>query len=247
LILVTGSLPVFQFYIGTTNQVIQIMVNDPDPEQTVRCRWSYQMVLDECGNVCLDLPNAVMNPIDCSITWTPVLRAADTANGLTASTYVIAITAEDFTNETSTTPLSSVPHQILVYVTTKASSVCSSQPSAISGFPRRNLACYGKIIYYKRMCCIDSIFLAIGTGSTTYHFYSAVGCVNDSIVEFITSSPFNVAKTDVWQLGNSTTWGINITWTVLSNQAGKYIELKEILVIIFLCIRSSTILYSSCR
>jgi hypothetical protein len=90
----------------------------------------------------------VISPVDCAITWTPVLRAADIANGLTASTYVIAITAEDFTNSSSEIPLSSVPHQMLVYVYSKPANVCHNAP-AISNL-RRNQACYGIINYLKK-------------------------------------------------------------------------------------------------
>ena len=138
----TGSLPIIQLYTGATRD-IKIVVGDIDSGQVTRCRWSIQSPLDECGSVCLDLPNAQLNSIDCIISWTPVLRPADIANGLTTSTYVVAITAEDFLNSTGTTPLSSVPHQMLVFVSAKPSNACATAPS-ISGFPIRNLACYGK-------------------------------------------------------------------------------------------------------
>ncbi len=140
--LVTGSLPIIQTYVGITKD-IQILVDDIDYDQVFRCRWSIQTPLDECGDACLDLPNAKLNPIDCIITWTPVLRSEDVANGLNTSTYIIAITAEDFVNTSSTTPLSSVPHQMLVYVSSRPSNACPYAPS-VSAFPLRNLACYGK-------------------------------------------------------------------------------------------------------
>jgi hypothetical protein len=87
----------------------------------------------------------VLNPVDCSITWTAVLRSADIANGLNVSTYVVAITAEDFENASSTTPLSSIPHQVLVYVSYKPTGACAASPSIATSFPVRNLACYGKM------------------------------------------------------------------------------------------------------
>jgi hypothetical protein len=149
LILVTGSIPIFQTYIGDLT-VIQIVVGDYDNDQIVRCRWSNQLPVDECGNLCMDLTSATLSPTDCAITWTAVLRAEDIANGLTASTYVAAITAEDFENTTSTTALSSVPHQVLVYVSSRPAAACASRPS-IGGFSRRNLACYGKISYYRKL------------------------------------------------------------------------------------------------
>ena len=96
MILVTGSLAVIKLYVGQL-AAIQILAADEDTDQVVRCRWSYQVPLDECGNVCYDLPNSVLSPVDCAVTWTAALQAADVANNLTQSTYVIAITAEDFT------------------------------------------------------------------------------------------------------------------------------------------------------
>jgi len=143
LILVTGSIPLFQTYINQI-AIIQIAVGDVDNDQVVRCRWATQIPIDECGNVCSDLTNASIDPIFCFITWTPVLRPSDIANGLNSSTYVAAITVEDFANESSTTPLSSVPHQVLVYVSYKPVNACASKPN-VTSFPRRNLACYGKL------------------------------------------------------------------------------------------------------
>lgn len=143
LILVTGSIPVFRL---TVNQAatIQILAEDWDSEQVVRCRWSSQSPIDECGDTCSNLPNSVINPQDCIITWTAVLRPADIANGLNQSTYVISITAEDFASDVSTTPLSSVPHQVLVHVFTPRTGTCSTAPTYTSA-PRRNYACFGMV------------------------------------------------------------------------------------------------------
>jgi hypothetical protein len=156
LILVTGSLPIVQTYVGVRKD-IQILVDDVDYDQVFRCRWSNQVPLDECGDVCLNLPNAQLNPIDCIITWTPVLRSVDIANGLNTSTYVIAITVEDFVNASSTTPLSSVPHQMLVYVSHKPVNACLYAPS-VSAFPRRNLACYGKNELFEKAVSVLFLF-----------------------------------------------------------------------------------------
>ncbi|CAF3292107.1 unnamed protein product, partial [Rotaria sp. Silwood2] len=177
-----------------------------------------QYSLDECGSTCFDLPNAQLNPVDCAITWTPVLRSEDIANGLTESTYVVAITAEDFVNASSTTPLSSVPHQILVHVSYKPANACSTRPS-ITGLRRRNLACYALSVGYT----IDFIIL------------STVTCTNDSIVEFISTSPFDIFKTDFYQEGNYT-WGVNVTWTPLSDQTDKYMKLTKIFLTLFILI-----------
>ena len=139
--LVTGSLPVVHVEVGQLS-VIEILAADWDSDQVVRCRWSFQTPLDECGDVCLGQPNASLSAQDCTVTWRAVLRAEDIANGLTTSTYAIAITAEDFENASSTTPLSSTPHQMLVQVYTKPSGWCG-RPT-IASAPRRNGACYGE-------------------------------------------------------------------------------------------------------
>ncbi|CAF4718722.1 unnamed protein product, partial [Rotaria sp. Silwood2] len=148
---------------------------------------------------------AQLNPVDCAITWTPVLRSEDIANGLTESTYVVAITAEDFVNASSITPLSSVPHQILVHVSYKPVNACSTKPT-VSGFPRRNLACYCKIN---------------GTPGSTYGytFQGRIYCLNDSVVEFISTSPFRVQKGNIYQQSNYT-WAIPVIWTLPSSQTG---------------------------
>jgi len=122
--------------------VIPILATDWDSEQVVRCRWSYQIATDECGNVCLNLPGATLDPIDCFLTWTPVLRSEDIANGLSESTYVVAITAEDYANASSNIPLSATPHQMLIHVYTPPTNSCSFLPT-LSALPRKNQACFG--------------------------------------------------------------------------------------------------------
>ncbi|CAF3831836.1 unnamed protein product [Rotaria sp. Silwood1] len=198
---VTGSLPIFQLYVNELS-VIQILAADWDYDQIVRCRWSYQYSLDECGSTCFDLPNSQLNSVDCAITWIPVLRSQDIANSLNESTYVVAITAEDSVNASSTIPLSSVPHQILVHVSYRPTDACWRRPS-ITGLYRHNLACYA---------------LSVGN-AITFFILSTVTCRNDSIVEFISTSPFDIFKTDFYQESNYT-WGVNITWTPLSDQIG---------------------------
>ena len=145
----TGSVPVQRL---TVNQAatIQILAADWDSDQVVRCRWSYQSPTDECGDTCFSLPSAVINPQDCTITWTAVLRAADVANGLNQSTYVIALTVEDFDDDLSTTPLSSVPHQMLIHVFTPPTGACSTAPTYWSA-PRRNYACFGIVHILKNI------------------------------------------------------------------------------------------------
>ena len=144
----TISLPALKVIVNQVTD-IQILAADWDPDQIVRCRWSFQLPSDECGNVCFNLPNASLNAQDCIITWKPVLRTEDIAAGLTTSTYAIAITAEDFVNASSITPLSSTPHQMLVEVYTLPTNRCLTGVPYISGASRRNQACFGR--FYLRL------------------------------------------------------------------------------------------------
>ncbi|CAF4911550.1 unnamed protein product, partial [Rotaria socialis] len=200
---VSGSLPVIQFFVNEL-RVIQILASDWDSDQVVRCRWSYQSSTDECGSACFDLPNASLSPIDCAITWTGVLRSADVANGLNQSTYVVAVTVEDFVNASSTTPLSSVPHQLLVQVSYKPAGACASRPS-IGSFLLRNQACFA---------------WSVGSRlSLAFYGYISTSCYNHSIVAFVSSTPFNVNKTSFYQYTNFT-WVATISWTPTSDQVG---------------------------
>lgn len=196
-------------------------MGDVDYDQVLRCRWSNQLPIDECGDVCLNLPNARLNPDDCIITWTPVLRPEDIANGLNSSTYVVAITAEDFVNASSTVPLSSAAHQILVHVSSKPPGACSFPPT-LSPFSRRNLACYGKR-HSSLKSNLSCLLLGVTPGSSySYHFRgnTRTFCPNDSIVDFISLSPLFTTKSVVYRVSNFT-WGVNISWSASSNQTGR--------------------------
>ncbi len=219
MVLVTCSLPVIRLNVNQPT-TIQILAADGDSDQVVRCRWSYQLSTDECGNVCLNLPNAVIQPQDCTISWTAVLRPQDIANGLTESIYVIAITAEDFDDDTSITPYSSIPHQALIHVYTPPSTACPTQP-AIVGAPRRNQACFGTVNKYDHPHLIPFISLALNIGTTyIFNFYGRVYCANDSIVNFFTSSPLYMIRQNITRTANDT-WLLPFRYTTLANQTGR--------------------------
>lgn len=142
MILVTASLPVVRV-LANRLSTLQILVADWDTDQITRCRWSYQSSTDECGDACASLPNSLLKADDCYVNWTGILRPVDVANGLNQSSYIISIIAEDFTDPTSTTPLSSIPQQVIVQVYTAPSDACPTMPTIVSA-PRRTLSCFGK-------------------------------------------------------------------------------------------------------
>jgi hypothetical protein len=202
--------------------VIQILAEDWDSEQVVRCRWSIQTPLDECGDVCLSLRGARIAPEDCSINWTPVLRSADISSGQNQSLYVVAITAEDFENASSTVPLSSIPHQMLIQVYSPPNGSCATLPQ-ISGTPHTNQACFGIITNCENLHPIHLLYLGMTAGSTySFNIYAAIYCNGDSIVDFVTSSPLYMQRGNLTQYpGSNTTWYMNFKYTPPSNQTGE--------------------------
>lgn len=143
---------------------------------------------------------------------------------------------EDFENATSTTPLSSIPHQVLVYATNTPAVTCSAKPTINAFFGgRRNLACFGNLNLCRKFYFINFIYLAVTAGGTYgITMTAAIGnqipaCINNTIVDVISSSPFLMNKTDIYQLSNYT-WGVDMRWYAHVNLTGKYLSIKKILV-----------------
>ncbi|KAL3881713.1 hypothetical protein ACJMK2_028114 [Sinanodonta woodiana] len=97
------------------HHTIWIPVSDPDGDE-VRCRWANSM-LNECASICNAFTGAVLNETSCTVTFDAIGSIGY---------YGVAIQVEDFTPG-STTPLSSVPIQFLVYVY-NITSGCNSIP-----------------------------------------------------------------------------------------------------------------------
>ncbi|CAF2376906.1 unnamed protein product [Rotaria sp. Silwood2] len=114
-----------QYIIVNTTTLIDISVSDVNTDDDVRCRWAVNQgsgSIDECSNICYPggLPNDTILS-NCTISFT----------GLVPNTwYPIAVQVEDFINETSTEPMSSVPVQILIYV--QATPSCTILPVMVS-------------------------------------------------------------------------------------------------------------------
>lgn len=100
-----------QYVIVNTTSLIDIPVSDVNEGDDLRCRWAINNVnlsIDECSGICYPrgLPNDTTLS-NCTLSFT----------GLVGGTwYAIALQVEDFMNETSTEPMSSVPVQFLIYV-----------------------------------------------------------------------------------------------------------------------------------
>ncbi|CAF5141269.1 unnamed protein product, partial [Rotaria sp. Silwood1] len=114
-----------QYVIVNTTTLIDIPTSDINTGDDVRCRWAVDKSnesINECSNICYPggLPNDTTLS-NCTISFT----------GLVANKcYPIALQVEDFINETSTEPMSSVPVQILICVEPTPS--CTILPTIVS-------------------------------------------------------------------------------------------------------------------
>ena len=175
------------------NHVINIPVEDADGDD-VRCRWA-EANLGECYDVCHAFPNAVVNELDCTISYS--------ATG-TIGLYAVAIQIEDFYSPLDTVPLSSIPLQFLVNVYRSTNTVtCPYLPTFV--WPtRRNNACVGILV------------------NTTFSdtIVAQSGCSNVTIVDIKTQSPIGLRKSTLTKGSGDNNWYINITWTPTNSQVG---------------------------
>ena len=108
-------------------------------------------------------------------------------------------------SSTDTTPLSSVPVQFVVRVTSFLSSPCASKPELVGNTPL-NGSCFKVPINTSWSAMIT----ARVSGSSTA----------TSITEFITASPLRMRKSNLTQYDNPREWQIGVTWTPTESQFG---------------------------
>jgi hypothetical protein len=79
------------------------------------------------------------------------------------------------------------------------------------------------------------IFLGVPVGSiNTYNFQGSIStsCPNDTIVDFISSSPLFTNRSALYRVSNYT-WAVNIRWTANSNQTGESILVDVKILVLF--------------
>ena len=168
------------------NHTIAIPVTDPDND-IIRCRWA---VGSECADICNSIPGAVLDQDSCTITY-----KATKGTGYKA----VALMIEDFTIGSSS-PLSSVALQFLVYVFS-STQPCSSSPAFIPPTIQED-AC-----------------IAIPPGETFHTQIIADSLSPDvSISEIETVSPAGMIKGIISQVMSSNLYHMNISWTPNANQ-----------------------------
>jgi len=106
-----------------------IQISDFDETDILKCRWSTSSgninAYDECGGVCLGVPGAYLIEDNCTIVFTLTVAGSYAA---------VALQIEDYYNNASTIPMSSVPLQFLLYGYA-APSGCSIPPAIIGSRP----------------------------------------------------------------------------------------------------------------
>ncbi|UJR17041.1 hypothetical protein I4U23_003939 [Adineta vaga] len=173
--------------------VIQMV--DPDASDILRCRWASVAgnvnSYNECGGVCSGIPGATLITNNCTLIFTltrPSIYAA------------VALQIEDYYNETSSIPMSSVPVQFLFYGYTPIST-CITPPNLISNRPDPE--------------CVDT-----SVGSTvTERFTVHVLCANKVIVDFVTSSPLGMTKSAI-RSPSLGIYEIDFNWVPATSQRG---------------------------
>ena len=162
-------------------------VNDPDGDD-VRCRWGASSY--ECGGVCNEFPEAVLNSHSCTIT----VYARSTGF------RIAALMLEDFATTSSSTPFSSVSLQFLVYIVSFSGS-CGQQPEFVDPtLPQ------------------DSCEVIASGQTFTTQITAFSGGSSYFITEIITVSPRGTIKSSVQHIRGTNNYYVNIHWTPDSSQ-----------------------------
>ena len=159
---------------------ISIPTMDADSSDTVKCRWS--ITAAECGGICQSVPFGVLNS-SCYF----YINATTAVVGL----YAAAFQIEDFATNTSTTALSSVPIQFVVWIK-YINSTCTTSPTIIGDLP------------------LDACIVA--NNNLTTRILANESCSpTESITDIVILSFTNLASSNLAKLTNST-WYKNMTW-----------------------------------
>jgi hypothetical protein len=115
--------------------------------------------------------------------------------------YAIAVMVEDFYNDTTTTPLSSVPIQFLVLIVNTI--VCSSKPTISSTLPK-----------------CSSIQVGV-----EFNFTLTItqGCPGTTVDDVFTMPPLYMYKGSLTQVGTSNVWTITESWIPDALQLGSQV------------------------
>lgn len=130
----TSFLPILYATVNTL-QVLKIPMFDVDATDTLKCRWSTNPSsitgYDECGSICApSLPTGYALYLNnCTLVFTLTVT----------NYYAIALQIEDFYTSSSTTPMSSIPVQLMMYGRPSLNSSCTLAPAIIGARPNSGI------------------------------------------------------------------------------------------------------------
>lgn len=163
--------------------------------RSFRCRWSLvNATFDECGDVCLSVPGATLDSTNCTITFN--------STGTTINDYyAVTLMVEDFSDENSTTPFSSIPIQFLIHIVNASS--CSTKPIISSNLPE---------------CSIVEV-------GVPFNFTMVItqGCPGTNLTDVFTMPPLYMYKGAITPSSTGTSWTVSETWTAVSSQLGSQV------------------------
>ncbi|CAF5209722.1 unnamed protein product, partial [Rotaria magnacalcarata] len=176
-----------------TLTTITIPVIDADGDYT-SCRWAQKTgTFDECGDVCQSAPGSTLDGDNCTLTF-------NSTGTVVGQYYAVALMAEDFYDQSTYTPFSSVPIQFLIHIVGAA--VCPLQPQISSNLT----AC-----------------TAVEVGQTfTFTLTVVQGCSGTTLVDFFTMPPLYMIKGSIVSVA-SNEWTITETWTPTVMQLGSQV------------------------
>ncbi|XP_071124120.1 uncharacterized protein [Mytilus edulis] len=200
---ISAMQPIVRFKYGCSYS-LTIPVQDDDGD-IVKCRWANIMnnmnhsQSNECYGVCEAFPGAILNETSCILSYT-----ASGSTGL----HAVALQIEDYSVSDTETPLSSVPLQFLVDISSTTGS-CDDKP----------------LVLQLNLTNVNGSVATIALNTTFFQTIVAnSGSTNVSITEIVTVSPIGMIKTGILPYGSSgTEWYVNVTWTPSSSQGGSHI------------------------
>ncbi|XP_076071887.1 uncharacterized protein LOC143043490 isoform X1 [Mytilus galloprovincialis] len=200
---ISAMQPIVRFKYGCSYS-LTIPVQDDDGD-IVKCRWANSMnnmnysQSNECYSVCEAFPGAILNETSCVLSYT--------ASGSTGW-HAVALQIEDYSVSDTATPLSSVPLQFLVDISSTTGS-CDDKP----------------LVLQLNLSNLNGSVAPIALNTTFFQTIVAnSGSTNVSITEIVTVSPIGMIKTGILPYGSSgMEWYVNVTWTPSSSQGGSHI------------------------
>jgi len=183
--------PVINMFHGCQYSV-RLPAVDPDGD-TIRCRWANSS-LGECSHVCMSFPGAVLDEDRCTVSYN--------ATG-DVGVYAVAIQIDDFSSPTDVQPISSVPLQFLVNVSSAPSIACDARPTFVPPTEED-----GTCIAIPPNTTYTGILVSRSSGPDTH------------IVDITTQSPSGMKKSPLMDGLEDTERQVNVTWRPTSSQAG---------------------------